>query len=106
MNKFMRILIMFDLPTKTKNDRRNASRFRSYLIKDGYIMLQWSVYSRLCDGMDSVQTHKNRLNKNMPPLGEIRVLTLTEKQYESIEILLGGKNKHGADRPACAIELF
>lgn len=106
MNKFMRILIMFDLPTKTKNDRRNASRFRSYLIKDGYIMLQWSVYSRLCDGMDSVQTHKSRLNKNMPPLGAIRVLTLTEKQYESIEILLGGKNKNSGDQPARAIEIF
>ena len=53
-----------------------------------------------------METHKNRLNKNMPPLGEIRVLTLTEKQYESIEILLGGKNKNGADRPACTIELF
>ena len=89
MNKFMRLMIFFDLPTKTKEDKRAASQFRTFLKKDGYYLMQWSVYSRICNGTDAVEMHKRRLKNNLPPYGSIRTLTLTEKQFESIDVLLG-----------------
>ncbi len=52
-------------------------------------MMQWSVYSRICNGTDAVDMHKRRLKNNLPPYGSIRTLTLTEKQFESIDVLLG-----------------
>lgn len=89
MNKFMRILVFFDLPVTTKIQRQEASRFRKFLIQDGYHMIQYSVYARTCNGNDAVAKHKARLKRCLPDNGSIRVLVITEKQYESIEILLG-----------------
>ena len=89
MNKFMRILVFFDLPVKTAKERREATRFRKFLLQDGYYMLQYSVYVRVCNGNDAVKKHKIRLYNNLPDNGSVRLLSITEKQYESIEILLG-----------------
>ena len=90
MNRFMRMLVFFDLPVKTKAERREASRFRSFLLGDGYFMVQYSVYARICNGNDAVEKHRARLRRNLPHNGAVRLLVVTEKQYESIEILLGG----------------
>ena len=87
----MRILVFFDLPVITAKERKAATKFRNFLLKDGYHMVQWSVYSRICNGTDAVAMHKSRLNQNLPEKGSVRMLTLTEKQYESIEVLLGTK---------------
>ncbi len=89
MNKFMRIMVFFDLPVKTKTQRREATRFRNFLLNDGYHMLQYSVYARVCNGADAVEKHKVRARCNLPDNGSVRMLVITEKQYESIEILLG-----------------
>ena len=89
MSKFMRILIFFDLPVKTRAERRTATRFRNFLLNDGYYMVQYSVYSRICNGMDSVATHRARLEPEIPKKGSVRMLVITEKQYNSIEILTG-----------------
>ena len=94
MHKFMRILVFFDLPVKTKQERRRATQFRNFLIKDGYYMVQFSVYARVCNGNDMVELHKKRLKMNIPNEGSIRVLVITEKQYENLEILLGKKSKY------------
>lgn len=94
MHKFMRILVFFDLPVKTKPQRRKATQFRNFLIKDGYYMVQFSVYARVCNGNDMVELHKKRLKANIPDDGSIRVLVITEKQYENVEILLGRKSKY------------
>lgn len=88
MNKFMRILVFFDLPVKTKTERREATRFRNYLLNDGYHMIQYSVYARVCNGVDAVEKHRRRIKRNLPDNGSIRMLVITEKQYESIDILL------------------
>ena len=66
----MRMIVFFDLPVQTKTERRHATAFRNFLLKDGYHMLQFSVYARVCNG-------------------NIRLLVVTEKQYQSIQILLG-----------------
>lgn len=91
--RFMRMLVFFDLPTLTKSDRRTASRFRNFLIKDGYTMLQLSVYSRICKGKDDVEKHSNRLKSLIPEDGSVRLLTVTEKQYVTMEILVGKQKK-------------
>lgn len=91
--RYMRMMVFFDLPTLTKTDRRNASRFRNFLIKDGYIMLQLSVYSRICKGQDDVNKHAKRLKSLIPQEGSVRLLTITEKQYVSMEILIGSLKK-------------
>lgn len=91
--RFMRIIVFFDLPTLTKSDRKNASRFRNFLIKDGYIMLQLSVYSRICKGQDAVDKHAKRLKSLIPKEGSVRLLTVTEKQYASMEVLVGTLKK-------------
>ena len=85
----MRMLVFFDLPVKTKAERRSATAFRNFLLKDGYHMVQYSVYARVCNGMDAVKKHENRLNTVLPANGSIRLLVITEKQYESIRILIG-----------------
>ncbi len=97
MDKFMRILVFFDLPVKTKRERKLENQFRNFLIKDGYYMVQLSVYARVCNGNDMVELHKQRLKMNVPNEGSIRVLVITEKQYENVEILLGKKSKY--ERP-------
>jgi len=91
--RYMRMMVFFDLPTLTKTDRRNASHFRNFLIKDGYIMLQLSVYSRICKGQDDVEKHAKRLKSLITKEGSVRLLTVTEKQYASMEILVGTLKK-------------
>lgn len=85
----MRILVFFDLPVKTKAERRRATRFRKDLLDDGYIMLQLSVYSRICKGEDTIEKHKKRLKSLVPEEGSVRVLSVTEKQYAAMDILVG-----------------
>ena len=91
MNKFMRILVFFDLPVKTKAQRRAATRFRSFLLKDGYHMVQYSVYARGCNGADSVATHKARLYTALPATGAVRMMVVTERQFNAVEVLVGPK---------------
>lgn len=91
--KFMRIIVMFDLPVKNKSDSKEANRFRKFLLKDGYYMVQYSIYARVCNGIDSVDLHRARLKVAKPNKGSVRVLTITEKQYENIDILTGERKK-------------
>lgn len=88
-NRLMRILVFFDLPVGTKAERRAATKFRNFLLMDGYHMVQFSVYARICNGMDSVAAHKASAASAVPPRGSVRMLVITEKQYSNIEILLG-----------------
>lgn len=55
----MRMIVFFDLPVQTKTERRHATAFRNFLLKDGYHMLQFSVYARVCNGNDAVQKHES-----------------------------------------------
>jgi CRISPR-associated protein Cas2 len=93
----MRLLVFFDLPVKTKAQRRTATRFRNFLLKDGYHMVQYSVYARVCTGTDSVGTHRDRLQKALPKSGAVRMMVVTERQFNAIEILVGPKSVY--DKP-------
>lgn len=85
----MRLLIFFDLPVTTKKERTIATQFRNYLIKDGFYMVQFSVYSRICNTMESAQLHETRIKKQVPDNGSVRSMIVTEKQYASMNILVG-----------------
>ncbi len=84
----MRMLVLFDLPTGSKAEKKAYSEFRKFLIKDGYHMEQYSVYSRILLSRDSVDAHMRRLKTSLPPSGAVTVITLTERQYESREVLV------------------
>ena len=86
---FMRLFVMFDLPTDTKKDRQYASKFRSHLIRNGFDMMQYSIYIRVCKGQDETDKYTNRIKKSLPPKGNVRVLQITDKQYSRMEILVG-----------------
>lgn len=85
----MRMLVLFDLPMVTKEQKRTYSRFRRYLLSDGYDMIQYSVYGRLLNGKDAQAKHFKRLINHLPPEGSIRCLTITEKQFASMKLLVG-----------------
>lgn len=87
----MRLMVFFDLPVRTKEQRKTATAFRNWLLKDGYYMLQYSVYVRLCNGSDAAEKHTQRLLVNAPYTGSVRVLAVTEKQYATIKIIAGKK---------------
>lgn len=85
----MRLLVFFDLPVVTKAERRSYTLFRRFLINDGYDMIQFSVYGRLLNGHDALEKHMKRLINSLPHDGSIRCLTVTEKQYANMKLLVG-----------------
>lgn len=91
MSKYMRLIVMFDLPTGTAGERRAANQFRHFLLNDGYYMMQFSIYVRLCNGQDAAEKHRRRLLRKLPGEGSVRTLLVTERQFESMEILCGEK---------------
>lgn len=90
----MRILVMFDLPVKTPKERKIYTNFRKALLKDGYVMIQYSIYYRICKGLDDVYKHEKRLDGFLPENGAIRTMVITEKQYEDMKILVGKKTEY------------
>lgn len=89
MVKPMRLIVLFDLPVRAKPDRRAYQQFHKFLINDGYVMMQFSVYTRITNGLDGVQKHLARLRANLPDKGSVRAMTVTERQYESMLFLVG-----------------
>ena len=87
----MRIMVFFDLPVTSKKDRKNYAKFRKYVINDGYDMLHFSVYSRITQNHDDARKHISRLCANLPPKGSVRVMQVTERQYNSMIIMVGEK---------------
>jgi len=85
----MRLIVFFDLPTVTKAEKRAYTVFRRFLINDGYDMLQWSVYGRVVNGIDAEKKHAKRLAENLPPAGSVRCISVTEKQFAAMKLLVG-----------------
>lgn len=97
MRRFMRIIIFFDLPTETAAHRRAYTKFRKYLITSGYLMMQESVYVKLCLNNSVVESALKNLKKNKPRQGLVQALTITERQFASIEYLVGEKKTEYLD---------
>ena len=85
----MRVLVFFDLPVTTSENRRTYTHFRKFLLKNGFLMLQESVYCKLALNSTAVNAIVENIHKNKPEEGLIQLLTVTEKQYAKMDIIIG-----------------
>lgn len=90
----MRLLVFFDLPVETAKQRKDYRLFRKFLIKEGYLMLQESVYAKLVTNEGSAGAAVMRLRKNRPPAGLVQVLKVTEKQFETMIYITGNREAY------------
>ena len=101
----MWVIAMFDLPTFTPQDRKAYARFRKDLIEDGFTMMQYSVYSRHCASIENAEVHAKRMGERVPAAGEVRFLTITDKQFARIRVYVGKKRQPAKPSPS-QMELF
>ena len=85
----MRMIVMFDLPTLTLEDKRNYRNFRKILLRNGFIRMQESVYTRILLTPSAGISVCNTVRKNKPPEGVVQILTVTEKQFSKMEFIVG-----------------
>lgn len=85
----MRMIVFFDLPVETLEDKRNYRKFRKALIKNGFIMMQESVYCKLLTTPSVENSVKNMIQKNKPEKGIVQALLVTEKQFSKMEFVVG-----------------
>jgi CRISPR-associated protein Cas2 len=101
----MWIFAIFDLPVDTKEARRHYSGFRKNLLKDGFTMLQYSVYVRHCRSLENTDVHYRRVKTFLPPDGEVRMFTITEKQFSRMQTYIGKVREQPEATPS-QIEMF
>ena len=89
--KIMRTLCMFDLPVETEEQRRAYRIFRKNLIQEGFMMIQYSIYVRICPSREYANRLENRIKKGIPQEGNVRLLCVTEKQYADMKLLVGSR---------------
>ncbi len=82
----MRILVFFDLPRNTSLEVKDANVFRKKLLKEGFLMLQESVYCKLVLNQTALEYVKQRVKKHLPKCGSVMILTVTEKQFAAMDI--------------------
>ena len=93
----MRVIVMFDLPVRTSENLREYNRFRKFLIKSGFLMMQESVYCKLALNTTVAEAVIKNVKKNRPLDGLVQAFTLTEKQFSKIEFITGSSvSKRGA----------
>ena len=86
-------LVLFDLPTDTKQAKQQYARFRKRLLEDGFSMMQYSVYMRHCASEENAEVHVERVKAFLPPEGEVRIIKITDKQFGRIQVFYGKKRK-------------
>ena len=101
----MWLFVCFDLPVTTQRQQSIANRFRNLLKKDGFTMMQYSVYTRHCASRESARVHIKRVKNIIPAKGHVSILQVTDKQYGQI-INLRGKKSEALETPAPQFELF
>jgi CRISPR-associated protein Cas2 len=93
----MRVLIMFDLPVVSQADRKEYTRFRKYLIKNGFLMMQESIYCKLAQNTTAADALIDNVRKNKPIKGLVQAMKITEKQYSKIEYIVGESSSEVID---------
>ena len=89
----MWVLVFFDLPTETKNERKSASDFRKNIMRDGFTMFQFSIYVRHCASSENAEVHVKRVKSLLPEHGKVGILTITDKQFSSMQLFYGRKSE-------------
>ena len=103
--KIMWLIVMFDLPTQTKKNKRDSAIFRKNLEKDGFVMHQYSVYLRFCASLEAAEAHIKRVKVFMPEAGKVSILTITDKQYSNI-VNIWGKIEQKVQKKPVQLEFF
>ncbi len=101
----MWLIVMFDLPVDTRSARRRYAQFRTMLLRQGFSKMQFSVYLRHCASQESAEVHIRRVENALPPDGEVRLLTITDKQFERMRIFWG-KRRKSPETPPRQLEFF
>ena len=103
--RVMWIFVLFDLPTETKKDRKEAAKFRKNLLSFGFTMFQFSTYIRHCASAENAQVHIRRIKSIIPEYGKIGILSLTDKQFGDMQLFVGAK-RTDMPTPSPQLELF
>lgn len=97
--RVMWVFVFFDLPTYTSLERKAASGFRQSLLKDGFSMFQYSIYTRHCASAENAAVHVRRVKSMLPDEGEVVIMTITDKQFGMMEHFSSHSPKEGPDTP-------
>lgn len=103
--RIMWLFVFFDLPTTTDSEKKTHAKFRKDLMKDGFTMMQYSVYLRHCASLESSEVHTKRVEKLIPQKGHISIMKITDRQYGDIINFWGKKTTPLPNTPA-QLEIF
>ncbi len=101
----MWVLVFFDLPTETSEQRKVYADFRKKIMKDGFTMFQFSIYLRHCTSRENADVHISRVKKSLPKKGHIGILCITDKQFGMMEIFFG-RDAAPLQQPSQQLEIF
>jgi CRISPR-associated protein Cas2 len=85
----MWVLVLFDLPVVEKKERKDATKFRNFLLDNGFSMVQFSIYTKVLSGTDACQKYYRLIESNLPKAGKVDIITITDKQYGNIKSYIG-----------------
>lgn len=103
--RWMWVVAMFDLPVASKEDRKRYAQFRKRLLRAGFARMQFSVYIRHAASRENAEVHMARVEAAVPENGEVRVITITDKQFERMRVFWG-KTRKPPEPPPAQLELF
>jgi len=103
--RIMWIMVFFDLPTETKQERKVSQRFRKDIMKDGFTMFQFSIYMRHCSSRENAEVHTKRVKRILPEKGHIGILSITDKQFGMMELFYG-KKEEALKLPTQQLQMF
>ena len=95
----MWLFAMFDLPVKTQAERKRYTRFRKALLKEGFMMMQFSVYARYCNSEEASEVYRNHVEACLPPEGQVRLVSITDRQFGKMDIFFGKSREHPEEAP-------
>ena len=103
--RIMWVLVMFDLPTETKQDKKRYAQFRKKIMADGFQMFQFSMYIRHCPSKENAEVHIQRVKRLLPPKGHVGILMITDKQFGMMQIFRG-REMEACAQPIQQLQLF
>ena len=95
----MWLFAMFDLPVDKKESRREYTRFRKALLKQGFTMLQYSVYAHYVRSEEAEEVYRGRVKAALPSHGQVRLISVTDRQFEKMAVFVGKKREKVEDPP-------
>jgi len=101
----MWLFAMFDLPVDEPKLRHEYTKFRKALLKEGFCMLQYSVYAHYAPSEEAEEVYRKRVHDSLPSHGQVRLISVTDRQFEKMEVFVG-KKRERAEEPPHQLVLF